>query len=399
MDMFNHVNTRLTDTKRFYFFEYFYILLKSIDKYNSKKDIFESFKVLKDNLFLGESKYKKIWTDEELSEKQIRRYKYTFNEVIDETKAYNLIEIRGGFYELTKEGKKLLEVFETKGINKFIDELFGIIETISNGFYYFIDKLYQINPNGGMVIFPIYSPLKFQIQKSSIQKTSDIYKYLEILVKKIESDILVHLGRNVCLEDENKRLIARLIEIGMIKADHSELIKPESYNTIVKRIRDFWLNYFLKDVYGFRVSLSTFEIWMYRAKQVGVLNMTDFYPNFSGKIVYPTSILYDGEPTNDFRIIHKYPNKVSLYAHEPKRMDFEEVFVDGIYNSYNDLKRSNRSYFINLLDLSELVCYKLKLSYKTFADFLEYAYQLNLIFEDLLNDQDDLFCILGIACI
>lgn len=382
MDIFNQITPRLTDTKKFYFLDYFYIILKSIDKYKNFSEAFESFKILKENLLLGESRYKKLGINlDELTNKQIVRYKYTFNEVLEECVTYGLVETLEieKYISLMPKGKNLLLIYESKGSDKFNEELFKLIESESNGFHYFINSFYEINPNnGGMLIFPIYSPLKLHIQKNTISKTGDIIYFAKKLVSKLEQDINIHIGKDYNLETANQKLISRLIDSNLIGQNDSDNILMDNYNVIIKRIRDFWLNYFLREIYNIKVSLSYFDIWTYRAKQLGLLNTTEFYPTFNGKIIYPVSILFKGEASNDFKKIYTYFNGENLYLHEPKWNSFQEEFITEIYNSYFDLKRSNRSYFINLLDLSEIVCYKLKLSYKTFVVFLEHAYQLNL---------------------
>jgi len=83
---------KLQSVKKFYFLEYFYVLLKSVEKYSEKKQIFDSFKILKQKYQLGESKYKRLIADSEtLTKPQLNRYLYTFEQVIDESKEYNLI--------------------------------------------------------------------------------------------------------------------------------------------------------------------------------------------------------------------------------------------------------------------------------------------------------------------
>ena len=56
-------------------------------------------------------------------------------------------------------------------------------------------------------------------------------------------------------------------------------------------------------------------------------------------------------------------------------------FVDCLVKSYFDLRPSNRSDFINLIALRELVCYSMKISESIFQDFLNKIYKLNLIGE------------------
>lgn len=381
MNIFSQITPKLTDTKKFYFLEYFYIVLKGIEKFSTREDVFQYFKTLKEKLLLGESRYRKIANiTEELSSKQIGRYKYTFSEVLEECIIYQLVESgNDNQLYLTQKGRSLVSIFENKGVEKFNEEIFTLIESESNGFHYFVKSFYEINPNnGGMLIFPIYSPLKLHFQKSSISNTKDIISYAEKLTQTLERDITIHLNSSYTLEAANDKLLAKLRDSGLIGENNSDPILTQNYNVLIKRIRDYWLNYFLREIYNIKVSLSYFDVWTYRAKQIGIINTTEFYPSFSGKIVYPVSIIFNGSTSQDFKKLYTYFNDETLYVHEPKWESFQDMFIKEIYNSYFDLKRSNRSYFINLLDLSEIVCYKLKISYKTFTEYLGHAYQLNL---------------------
>ena len=106
----------LNAVKKFYFLEYFYILLKSVEKYSNRDKIFNSFKELKHKHRLGESKYRKLTLEtEELTKVQLDRYKYTFGQIIDEAKQYELIEVKRNVIELTPLGLQLNQLYESKG--------------------------------------------------------------------------------------------------------------------------------------------------------------------------------------------------------------------------------------------------------------------------------------------
>src|SRR5688572_26172182 len=99
--------------RRFYFLDYFYILLKSLEKYKDRDSVFDSFKKLKKLHQLGESKYKSLVIEDELLTKtQLDRYRYTFEQVIEEAKEYRLVrEPKTGQLVLGDLGRKLMEVY------------------------------------------------------------------------------------------------------------------------------------------------------------------------------------------------------------------------------------------------------------------------------------------------
>lgn len=112
MNIFEELDYKLTELKKFYFFEYFHILLRSVEKYYEKDRAFQHFRTLKENLNLGESRYKKIGSfATELTHKQLTRYRYTFQEVEEEASSLGLILVTDLKLELTKKGIELLEVY------------------------------------------------------------------------------------------------------------------------------------------------------------------------------------------------------------------------------------------------------------------------------------------------
>ena len=164
----------------------------------------------------------------------------------------------------------------------------------------------------------------------------------------------------------------------MLSKDRQSEFAQAKYNVILKRFRDFWITYFLQDVYNYKYSLTSFDIWAYRAKQIGIIQATEFFPNFNGRIIYPTSVILTSTRSSDFKLIYQYPDGAGLYAHEPNIEANQDKFVDALVNGYFDLRGRYMSYFINLSALREVVCYSMKISEHFFERFLEHVYRLNL---------------------
>ncbi len=371
----------LHSVKRFYFLEYFYVLLRSVEKYAEKEQVFNSFKILKRQYRLGESKYKTPALDgENLSKLQLDRYRYTFGEVIDESKEYDLIkEDDKQKLVLTDEGRKLLTEYQEQGIVYFNQSLFRLMESRYNAFYYLIEFLYNVNKyKPGLLIFPNYSPRQLHFDRTNIRTTGHFLKYADILVDRLQHDIQKYLGERRDLRKRNKRLLSQLIDSGLLSSNSAVKFPPEKYNVITKRIRDFWINYFLTDLYQYQYSLSSFDIWTYRGKQIGIIQATEFYPNFNGRIVYPTSVIMKSTTSHDFTNLYNYQDGFGLYIHKPIGQTNQEKFVDYLVKAYFDLRRPSRSYFINLSALREIVCYNMKISEQLFEQFLDTIYKLNL---------------------
>lgn len=374
-------NKKIVAIRKFYFLEYFDILLKSVEYSPNENLAFSVFIKFKDKNKLGESKYKKSHHSTDYSStKTITHLKYTFDEVVDESIDLGLVYKVYKEIKLTPLGSKLLQISKEKGLEKFNLEIFKLMEQKSQGFKYFIDSCYRANPKkNGLIAFPIYSPLKLGFAKNEIVNRKEaILSYFKMLKEKLEADLKTYLGTEYDLEDANKVLIRKINSSGLIDtASYSQSVST-NYNKIIKRTRDYWINYFLKEVYQFDLSLSYFELWAYRAKQLGIINTHEFYPGFNGKIVYPVSIIMSEKSNSDFKELYSYQDGNKLYCHSPKWKGNQNEFVDLLFRSYHDIKARSKSYFINLADLRDMVCYKMKISETVFNEFLKKAYLLNL---------------------
>lgn len=385
----------ITSVKKFYFLKYFNILLECVLKYSDENRIFEEFKKLKQKNQLGESKYRRnISEGEFLTDKQANRYRYTFSQVMSEAKEYDLVleisESDSGIkhYILGGNGTQLLlaykegsEIDAHKLLLSYMEETYGAFRSV-------IEFLYTANEfRKGLLILPSYSPSQLGLEKSSIKTGRDLLNYLKILTQKFHGDFEIFLGNSSgtkfnreSFDEQIRKLIQRLQDAGLFPEDIGGRFKIEKYNLVIQRIRDFWLSYFLKEIYRFNGSLPSFDIWTYRGKQVGLIHPTEFYPSFSGRIVYPTSIITGYTANKDFEEIYCYEDGKRLYVHNPSPLteSNQGIFVEKLYNAYLDLKRTYRSHYINIPPLREKVCYTMKISESLFESFLSETYKLNL---------------------
>jgi hypothetical protein len=363
---------------KFYFFDYFYILLRSISEYELYDDIFKKFIQLKNEFNLGESKYKKLVSDNdsEFAEKKV--YNYTYRHVIKESLDYNLIEKKNDNFMLTDEGRRCINIYEQQSSLDFNKELLIIMEKNTYLYHDFIKHIYEINSqHSGLLIFPRYSPLKLGYKKSEIQTTGKIIDYLKKLENKINSDINKYIGINQKL-NKTEEIFSKLINDELLEKNEESRYDPNNYNKIIKRIRDFWQAYFLKEIYKLPYSNDLFYRMIYRGKQAEILQATEFYPKFDGLIVYPLSIISKEMTNKNFKEIINYGSE-SLYIYKNEWNDkFEDIFIDSLNLRYQDLREINKNTFISLNSLQELVCYNLKISKYDFDNFLENTYNLNL---------------------
>ncbi len=371
-------------SRKFYFLDYFMILLNSVEKNPKRDEIFSTFKTLKQEHRLGESKYKKLEEVVNPTLHQQRRYRYTFNKVIDECKEYDLLFEEDQALFLTNEGKRLLSQYRREGARVFNRSIFELMENAHGAFRTLVEFLYEANSKGaGVLVFPHYSPLELHFNRKNIRTTKDMIRYLEALVKKLKGDIERYLKREENLEPENTKLLNKLILDGLLPENPSDNFDPKDYNKITKRIRDFWITYFLQELYKCPYSMTSFDMWGYRARQIGIIQATESYPFTNGKVVYPTSVVLNKVQSSDFTEIFTYPDGKRLFIHQPTLGDekispYQNKFVDTLVKGYFDLKRQVRYHFINLASLREIVCLRLKISMHTFEETLNEIYRLNL---------------------
>lgn len=373
------IDARPPSVKKFYFLEYFYVLLKSVQSYSNRQRIFEQFLALKQEYQLGLSKYKKLTTDDPASPKRMGKYKYTFDQVMTETLEYRLVEDQGFETLLTPLGKNAIEKYENEGANSFNQFLFILMEKKYSAFRYILEVCYEANPDkSGLLIFPIYSANRLGIERSSIKTSSDLRNYFHELKVQLEKDISKYLGKTADLTEKNNELIERLVSVELLSKNNSQLFDSKKYNVILKRVRDFWLKYFLQDLYKYQFSLHSFDIWAYRGKQIGLLHITEFYPdpNFSGRIVYPLSVIKESIESRNFHDLFSYSDHLKIYLHQPPWEDEinREEFLKTLHQAYLDVRRNARSYFVNLASVREIVCYTLKIPEYLFDQYLERAY-------------------------
>lgn len=372
-------------SRKFYFLDYFFIFLSSVEKNIIHNEVFSAFKILKQKYRLGESKYKKLEEVGNPTLHQQRRYRYTFNKVMDECKEYGLlIEEEDLTIHLTEEGKRLLNQYRTEGIRAFNLSVFRLMEESHKAFRTLVEFLYGANSKGsGVLVFPHYSPLELHFNRKNIQTTQDMIHYTELLVEKLQGDIERYLKRNVDLAPKNQELLKKITQDDLLPESSSGRFDPQEYNKITKRIRDFWLTYFLQELYNCPYSMTSFDMWGYRARQIGIIQATESYPFINGKLVYPTSVVLNEIHSDDFSEIFYYPDGKRLFIHKPtlgedENNPYKNKFIDTLVNGYFDLKRRVRYNFVNLVSLREIVCFRLKISMQTFEETLNEIYRMNI---------------------
>ncbi len=377
------LDTKPQSVKKFYFLDYFYVLLKSIQAFSERDRVFQRFLDLKQQHQLGLSRYKTLVGEDAVSERAIQRYRYTFGQVLSESEEYDLVKDYDARLELTEAGRRALEIYEKQGPMELNEYLVEPMERRYQAFRYLLEVCYNANPKRyGLLIFPVYSANRLGIERSSIKRAQDLVDYFHKLRVQLEKDVLRYLGESKSLDRENSELMDRLVEAGLLPKSPMQPFDQAKYNVILKRVRDYWLKYFLQDLYRYQFSLASFDIWAYRAKQVGIVHITEFYPDpgFSGRIVYPLSVVKESANSTKFKSLFVYRDKHRLFRYQPswENENTREEFVQLLHHAYLDIRRSVRSRFVSLSNVRERVCYSMKISEYLFDDFLSRSYHERL---------------------
>lgn len=371
--------------RNFYLLDYFFILLEACHPASPKDRVFVQFLRLKGRHALGESRYKVRLTDTDtITQHKEERIRYTFEQVVQEAETYGLVAsietIANQYLAITPLGLDLYIVYQQEGPLAFAEKLFQVMEQKGNPFRNLIQLMYQANnKRPGVLIFPMYSARLLGYTPSQLRTTKNVLSYLDALVTKLNEDNRRFLDLTTNLTEKNNELITRLLDANILLSELDAPFSTKLINKLSKRVRDFWNNYYLKDVYSYNSSLTSFEVLVYRGEQIGILQATEFFPSFSGRLVYSTAVLSETSFSPSFRSIFQYAD-TRLYKHHPSWQNDEtqRQFTNILVDSYFELKGRRGVFFVNLLALRELVCYSLKIANHVFDDLLNEAYRSNL---------------------
>ena len=161
----------------------------------------------------------------------------------------------------------------------------------------------------------------------------------------MENDVDRFLNKKVSLISQNEVLLQNLYKSNLLGPDPHDKFDPNYYNVITKRFRDHWLRFFLTQLYNYEFSLPSFELWVYRGKQIGIINATEFYPGINGRIVYPTSVVLNEVHSKDFKKIYKYNDGSAIFMHTPEIESNEDEFIDKLVDGYFELKKNKQKLF------------------------------------------------------
>ena len=247
-------------------------------------------------------------------------------------------------------------------------------------FYHLVKLCYAQNKTkNGLLIFPIYSPGKLGLEKDKMKTNGSWIDYCSKLKRKLEFDCSRFLEQKYDLEEANQTLLKNLLNDNVLSNERDEIFNSLKYNSIINRIRKYWLNYFLNNIYDYPYSFETFNIWVERGKQLGVVHTTEFYPEFDGRLVFPTSLIVKKNSNKDLYQLYEYPTGEKLFIHRLVwNRDNQDNFVEALITCYFELKRARGTNFIRIADLRERVCYKKRIPSYIFNEFLEKIYLKNL---------------------
>jgi len=234
-----------------------------------------------------------------------------------------------------------------------------------------IAYLRKANPNsGGLVVFPRPSPSALNISADEIISGSKLNEYCKGCCEYAEKEIQKYMGIQIDYGEMYIKLHSALLTY-FKRMD----FKKQSIN-IPREVKSICYSYYIEKFFDNKFDATTFDIWRNRSRELKIINSSEQFPGFNGLILYPISILSKTKlPKNQELILMAETNENEMiYRYEPNWIKNKEMFVMSLWNNYIELSKTYKTFFIPILDLRDIVCFKLQINEVTFADFLSNAY-------------------------
>jgi hypothetical protein len=353
-----------TSVKRFYHIDFFYFLLLAVS--NGAKDEYETF------VFSSKNESELLSIAKVPHSKDKFKSEYIISSVISEALSFGLISIgENRSLMISKSGVRVLDLVRGQNFKEAEIEICSRMEEFYGRLTTLIKSFYEINKTG-LVIFPKPSPKALGFNSNELLHGSNLKNYCEQFAKYTHDEIRRFING---FELNQNEIFFHLYDS---LTEHLENIEYKEVTAInfpreIKRIMySFYLNKFFDGKFD-RVS---FDVWIKRAKELRLLNFSEFFPGAQSLIIYPTSKIITGSLQSS-NFIKMGNNRVgeNIMRYEPQWIQFRDEFMKNLWNNYVELRKIRDDYWISIQDLRDLVCFKLQLNEYLFSDFLTLAYR------------------------
>jgi len=123
------------------------------------------------------------------------------------------------------------------------------------------------------------------------------------------------------------------------------------------------------------IYLRTFMGWCPRLEALEMIFYTDWHPQVSGRLLFPTSVFRAAGSPEQFEQLREiwHPNGNSLWLHQPTWEVVRELFLNTLIGVHRRQSMRSGALYVSLLDVRDEICRQLRLSSVCFDRFLEQA--------------------------
>jgi len=285
--------------------------------------------------------------------------------IISELTTYGLLErvdIGGIVFRLTVEGSKMLDLLSQRRGLVVRTQLAGLyLKTFSRALY-FQKRLWELEESGGLrlpeVNYGALEPLK-------LYGTS----HLETVINAVGNEIAAQLSSQFGIKPFKEQFVTKIAHALQNHKWQAEA-KQKSFQATRRAIDDFMLPLFFPD---FDISRPKYDVLRDRGDTFGLVNQRRFFGKLiTWEHVYLTAWM---EPPmqrpRDMDIDDFLTTKINstmLWVHEPEWESFRDKFVRSLNSTW--IKRRLPIGYARIVDLRNDVCLDLRISSKTFYDFM-----------------------------
>ena len=339
------------------------------------------------NSTLSKTAYKNLLF--ELKEFKWISYYYSDNYKNDN---FNYDFINREVYAISFVGKQVLNSF-FDDYRTFYNALIKELNTLYAIPGWFIQRLWDLNPNQGQVIIPV--PSKSWNPQKRKWSDKEWKTEIETIVFQTSQYISSILPDAFPYPKELfiKHTKERWLELGQSKPRFSGEINTEftPRKRLSQSMREATINYFfgnynpktmVNDFSGNKSPLlpRSYSYWCARLEELGLINYTDYNPQVPGRIIYPVSVFR--ETVNDSNLTEiKYVSNMkgfnlTLFQPSVSNGDFVSLYTTTLYEEYHKLYLLKKSIYVSVQDVRDEVCRLLKLSSNLFNVFLQHIVYL-----------------------
>jgi hypothetical protein len=266
------------NVKRFYHLDYYYFLFFLLD----------IGKLTFDDLFTGIIQHEKDLRDLARSVDSVEKFKtdYQIKSTIEEARMFRLINISQlERIELTETGKEFVTLLKRRDyfemevvLCRAMEGCYGVLSQI-------VTQLYNANPKGhGLVIFPRPSPKALDFSPRDLINGSKLNDYCKSCAEYSVREVRKNMFKEIDENSIHNRLITSLRGyLGRMENSKQSINLPRE---VKKIMYSYYIDLFWPDKYD----VTSFDIWIRRAKEFKLINFTEFFPGHKSLIIYPISI-------------------------------------------------------------------------------------------------------------